>query len=268
MKRKSAIIGIVIVILFLLMALLAPWLAPHHYRDQDRQSILEGPSFQYPLGTDRTGRCILSRIIYGSRISIMVGFVAVGIGVFIGVILGSIAGYVRGWVDYIILGFIDITWSFPTMLLGIALTAILRPGLRSVIIALGIVTWPQYARVIRGQFLTLREKEFVEAARALGIKDLGIMWYHILPNAIAPVIVVATMGMATAILVEATFSYLGLGAQPPQPSWGAILSAGKDFMYLQPWMSIAPGVAIMLLVFGFNLLGDAIRDAFDPRLKE
>lgn len=253
---------------FLLVALLAPWLAPHHYRDQDRRSVLEGPSLQYPFGTDRTGRCVLSRIIYGSRISIMVGFVAVGIGMFLGIILGSIAGYVRGWVDYVILGLIDITWSFPTMLLGIALTAILQPGLRSVIIALGLVTWPQYARVIRGQFLTLREKEFIEAARALGIRDVEIMWRHILPNAIAPVIVVATMGMATAILVEATFSYLGLGAQPPQPSWGAILSAGKDFMYLQPWMSIAPGVAIMLLVFGFNLLGDAIRDAFDPRLKE
>lgn len=268
MKRKTAIVGIVLVILFILVAIFAPFLAPHHYRDQNRRNILEGPSLQFPLGTDRTGRCVLSRIIYGSRISIMVGLVAVGIGMFIGVILGSIAGYVRGWVDYIILGLIDITWSFPTMLLGIALTAILRPGLRSVIIALGLVTWPQYARVIRGQFLSLREKEFVEAARALGVKDLGIMWNHILPNAIAPVIVVATMGMATAILVEATFSYLGLGAQPPEPSWGAILSAGKDFMYLQPWMSIAPGIAIMLLVFGFNLLGDAIRDAFDPRLKE
>ncbi len=267
-RRKSAYIGLFIIVSYVIIALFAPWIAPHDYRAQDRTSIMEGPSSEYPLGTDRVGRCLLSRIIFGARISLTVGLVAVGIGSSIGLVIGSISGYMGGWVDRIVMGLVDIVWSFPTMLLAIALTAILQPGLHSVIIALGLVSWPEYARIIRSQFLAVKQKEFVEAARSVGASDFRIIRKHLLPNSIAPVIVVATLGMATAVLVEATFSYLGLGAQPPQPSWGSILSMGKDFIYHQPLMSIAPGVAIMIMVLGFNLLGDAIRDVMDPRLKK
>ncbi len=266
-KRKTGYVGLFIVLAFIIIAIFAPWIAPHEYATQDRANIMQSPSLNYPLGTDRIGRCILSRIIYGARISLTVGVVSVGIGASLGLLVGSISGYVGGTLDRVIMGMVDVVWSFPTMLLAIALTAILQPGLNSVLIALGLVSWPEYARIIRSQFLAIKQKEFVEAARSVGARDVDIIWYHMLPNAIAPIIVVGTMGMATAILVEATFSYLGLGAQPPQPSWGSILSMGKDFIYHQPLMSIAPGVAIMLLVLGFNLLGDAIRDIMDPRLK-
>ncbi len=266
-KRKSAYVGLVIILGFIVIALFAPWIAPHDYRVQDRSSIMESPSLEYPLGTDRVGRCLLSRIIYGARISLTVGLVSVGIGASLGLLIGSISGYMGGWVDRVIMGFVDIVWSFPTMLLAIALTAILQPGLQSVIIALGLVSWPEYARIIRSQFLAVKQKEFVEAARSVGASDFRIIKNHLLPNSIAPIIVVGTLGMATAVLVEATFSYLGLGAQPPEPSWGSILSMGKDFIYHQPLMSIAPGLAIMIMVLGFNLFGDAIRDIMDPRLK-
>lgn len=259
--------GLFIILAFIIIAIFAPWIAPHGFAEQDRSSIMEPPSMRYPLGTDRIGRCLFSRIIYGARISLTVGLVSVGIGASIGLFIGSISGYMGGWVDRLIMGLVDIVWSFPTMLLAIALTAILQPGLQSVIIALGLVSWPEYARVIRSQFLAIKQKEFVEAARSVGASDFRIITKHLLPNSIAPIIVIGTMGMATAVLVEATFSYLGLGAQPPQPSWGSILSMGKDFIYHQPLMSIAPGVAIMIMVLGFNLFGDAIRDIMDPRLK-
>ncbi len=267
-RRKSAYIGLFIIVAFVVIALFAPWIAPHDYRFQDRGRAMEAPTADYPLGTDRVGRCVLSRIIHGARISLTVGMVSVGIGASLGLLIGSISGYMGGWVDRIIMGLVDVVWSFPTMLLAIALTAILQPGLQSVIIALGLVSWPEYARIIRSQFLAVKQKEFVEAARSVGASDFRIIRKHLIPNSIAPIIVVGTLGMATAVLVEATFSYLGLGAQPPLPSWGSILSMGKDFIYHQPLMSIAPGVAIMIMVLGFNLLGDAIRDVMDPRLKK
>lgn len=265
LQRKSALAGAVIMLLFTLIALLAPWISPHDPLKQDLNLVLQAPSATHLFGTDDFGRDILSRVIWGSRISLTVGLIAVGIGLIVGTTLGAIAGYKGGWLDYLILGVADTVWAFPEILLAIALVAILRPGLGSAMIALGIVTWPQYARVARGQFMALRNQDFVVAAKSLGARDLRLIWTHILPNALSPLIVLATMGMAGAILVEASLSFLGLGAQPPQPSWGAMLSAGRTFIYQAPWLTFIPGGAIMLTVLGFNLLGDALRDLLDPR---
>ncbi len=265
-RRGTARVGLVILLVFAGVAVFAPRVAPHGYAVQHRDRILEGPSRDFPLGTDRLGRCVFSRVVWGTRISFTVAVVAVGIGATLGTVLGAVSGYKGGRLDYLVVGLVDLVWSFPTLLLAIALTAILTPGLGSVMIALGLVTWPQYARVVRGQFLAYKQKEFVEAARAAGASDFRVIWRHIFPNSLSPLIVVATLDMANAILVEATFSYLGLGAQPPQPSWGSILSMGRDFIYQQPLLSIAPGIAIMLVVLGFNLVGDALRDALDPKL--
>jgi peptide/nickel transport system permease protein len=263
-RRKTALVGVLIILLFLLTATFAPWLAPHDPLAQNLMDTLKPPSLQHPFGTDDLGRDLLSRVIYGSRISLAVGVIAVGIGLVVGITLGAVAGYWGGRWDYVIIAIADTVWAFPEILLAIGLVAILQPGLGSAMIALGIVTWPQYARVARGQFLALREREFVLAARSLGAPDLRIIRQHMLPNAISPLIVLASMGMAGAILVEASLSFLGLGAQPPQPSWGSTLAAGRNFIHMAPWMTIFPGLAIMVTVLGFNLLGDALRDILDP----
>lgn len=251
-------------LVFLVVAALAPWIAPYHYKTQNLNEVLFPPSPNHVLGTDEFGRDILSRIIWGSRISLSVGLIAVGIGATVGTILGSVAGYWGGWAGLLIVAAVDIVWSFPTILLAIGLVAVLKPGLTSAMIALGFVTWPQYARVMRAQVLSLREKDFVEAAKSLGASDWWVLVRHIVPNAISPILVLATLGMASAILVESALSYLGLGAQPPAPSWGAMLSSGRNFIYRAPWMTIVPGLAIVLVVLGFNLCGDALRDAMDP----
>lgn len=266
-RRKTALLGLIIVVAVMLVALLAPWLSPYDPLQQDLMNVLQPPSAKHWLGTDDFGRDLLSRIIWGSRVSLTVGLIALGIGLVIGIIFGALAGYKGGKWDYVITGLADTVWAFPEILLAIALVAILRPGLGSAMIALGIVTWPQYARVTRGQFQALRERDFVVAAKSLGASDVRIIWTHMLPNAISPLIVLATTGMASAILVEASLSFLGLGAQPPQPSWGGILSAGRNFIHQAPWLTVAPGVAIMLVVLGFNLLGDALRDMLDPRTR-
>ncbi|HHY95732.1 MAG TPA: ABC transporter permease [Firmicutes bacterium] len=266
-RSKAAMGGGLLVLLLLVVALLAPWIAPYYYADQNLDIVLQPPSPAHPLGTDDFGRDVLSRIIYGSRISLLVGTVAVGIGASLGIFLGAAAGYFGGWVDHLVIALIDIAWSFPTILLAIALVAVLQPGLTSAMVALGLVTWPSYARLMRGQVLALREKEFVEAARAVGAPAWRILGRQIIPNALPPIIVMATLGMADAIIVESTLSYLSLGAQPPQPSWGSMLNAGRTFMYHGPWLTIFPGLAILFTVLGFNLFGDALRDAMDPHLK-
>lgn len=263
-RRKTALVGVLIILLFLVTAAFAPWLAPYDPLAQDLMDTLKPPSLQHPFGTDDLGRDLLSRVIYGTRISLAVGVIAVGIGLVVGIVLGAVAGYWGGRWDMVIIAIADTVWAFPEILLAIGLVAILQPGLSSAMIALGIVTWPQYARVARGQFLALREREFVLAARSLGASDLRIIRQHMLPNAISPLIVLASMGMAGAILVEASLSFLGLGAQPPQPSWGSTLAAGRNFIHMAPWMTIFPGLAIMVTVLGFNLLGDALRDILDP----
>lgn len=267
-KRKTVLAGAIIVFFFFLTALFAPLLAPYHYRTTDMDNVLAPPGGKHLLGTDELGRDVLSRIIYGAQISLLAGVIAVGTGLLIGLVLGAVGGYLGGIVDYCIVGLIDVVWSFPVILLAITLVAILQPGFTSAMIALGLVTWPSYARVVRGQVLALKEREFVEAARALGCSHSRIIFKHILPNTLSPVIVMASLGFGNAIIVESTLSYLGLGAQPPKPSWGSMLSTARSFIYQAPWLTIIPGLAIILVVLGFNLFGDGLRDILDPRLRD
>jgi peptide/nickel transport system permease protein len=266
-RSPGAMIGLVLIVLLLLTALTANLIAPQGIDDQDLRKGLLPPSREFPLGTDEFGRDMLSRIIHGSRISLQVAIVTAAISAVVGVALGAIAGYVGGRVDYVIQGMVDISWAFPTVLLGIFLVAVLGRGLVNVMFAVGLGYWGLFARVVRGQVLSLREWEFVTAARAIGANDLRIMFEHILPNILAPVIVTCTLMMADSILIEATLSFLGMGAQPPIPSWGSILASGRTYLRLAPWVTLFPGVAIMLIVLGFNLLGDGLRDALDPRLR-
>lgn len=281
-KRKSGVIvflkrlfsnkmarsgGIVILLLFL-CALFAPLIAPFDYDVMNLPEMLKGPSAQNFFGTDEFGRDVFSRIVYGSRISLFVGFLAVGISLLIGTVLGALAGFYGGIVDFIISGITDIAWSFPVTLLAIAFVAALGPSLLNLIIAMAIVSWSGFARLVRGQFLSLREMEFVEAARSLGMSDKRIIFRHMLPNALAPIIVLITLEVPKAIIVEASLSFLGLGAQPPTPSWGAIMNSGRSYLLEAPWISIFPGLMIVVIVLGFNLFGDALRDTLDPRLKD
>jgi peptide/nickel transport system permease protein len=267
-KNKGAVFGLIIVCLLILCAIFAPVIAPYRYDAQNLPNMLQKPSAQHLLGTDEFGRDVFSRIVYGSRISIQIGFIAVGLSLFIGTILGALAGYYRGVVDYVISAITDIAWSFPVILLAIAIVATLGPSLVNVMIAVALVSWGGYARLVRGQFLSLREKEFVEAARVLGMSDLRIIFRHMLPNSLAPIIVMVTLELPKAIIVESSLSFLGLGAQPPTPSWGYIISSGRGFILEAPWIALSPGVMIMLVVLGFNLFGDALRDTLDPRLKD
>ena len=266
-RSPGAMIGLVLIVLLLFLALTADAIASQGIDDQDLRKGLLAPGGEFPLGTDEFGRDILSRLIHGSRVSLQVGIIATAISAAVGVGLGLIAGYFGGTLDYVIQGMVDISWSFPTVLMAIFLVAVLGPGLTNVMIAVGLVYWGGFARVVRGQVLSLREWEFIIAARAIGANDLRIMLRHILPNIISPVIVMATLMMGDAILIEATLSFLGMGAQPPIPSWGSILASGRSYLRLAPWVTIFPGVAIMLTVLGFNLLGDGLRDALDPRLR-
>ncbi|UCC64054.1 MAG: ABC transporter permease [Anaerolineae bacterium] len=260
-------IGLVLIVLLLLTALTADLIAPQGIDEQDLRKGLLPPSREFPLGTDEFGRDLLSRIIHGSRVSLQVAIIATTISAAVGITLGAIAGYSGGRIDAVVRAMIDISWAFPTVLLALFLVAVLGAGLTNVMIAVGLSYWGGFAAVVRAQVLSLREWEFVTAARAIGAKHPRIMFRHIMPNILAPVIVMCTMMMADAILIEATLSFLGMGAQPPVPSWGSILSAGRQHMRLAPWETIFPGAAIMLTVLGFNLLGDGLRDALDPRLR-
>jgi peptide/nickel transport system permease protein len=268
LKNKGAVFGIIIISVFLFIAAFAPFIAPYEYDRPNIATILKSPSAEHIFGTDEFGRDIFSRIVYGARISLQVAFVAVVISLVIGTILGAVAGYYGGIADYIVTAITDIAWAFPTTLLAIAFIAALGTGLRNVVIAIALVSWSGYCRLVRGQFLSLREQEFVEAARLLGMSDLRIIFKHMLPNSLAPIIVMATLEFPKAIVVEASLSFLGLGAQPPQPSWGSILNSGKALIDQAPWISFFPGFMIMIVVLGFNLFGDALRDVLDPRLKE
>lgn len=266
-RSPSAMIGLVLIFLLLLTALTADFVAPQGIDEQELRSGLLPPGQGFLLGTDEFGRDMLSRIIHGSRVSLQVGIIATAVSSIVGVSLGAIAGYLGGRIDYVIQGLVDISWAFPTVLMAIFLVAVLGPGLGNVMIAVGLVYWGGFARVVRGQVLSLREWEFITAAQAIGARDRRIMFHHIVPNILSPVIVMATLMMGDAILIEATLSFLGMGAQPPVPSWGSILADGRTYMALAPWVMIFPGIAIMLTVLGFNLLGDGLRDALDPRLK-
>lgn len=267
MKNKLAVVGLVVIILLILIAIFAPFLAPYGYEEQDLMATYQSPNATYLLGTDNLGRDILSRLIYGSRQSLRIGVLSVAIAATLGITFGSIAGFYGGRLDNVLMRILDIYQSVPAMLLSIALAAALGPGINNAILAIGISTMAEYARLIRAQILTVREREFVEAARAINAGDGRIILKHVLPNAFAPLIVSITMNIGNSILAAATLSFIGLGAQPPLPEWGAMLSAGRSYMRDYGYLVIIPGICIMVSVLAFNLLGDGLRDALDPRMK-
>jgi ABC-type dipeptide/oligopeptide/nickel transport system permease subunit len=251
-----------------LSAILAPWVAPHDPLIGNlKDAYLTPPGAEYLLGTDSQGRDVLSRVLYGARISLAVGIISQTVAVTLGVTLGLVSGFYGRWVDALVMRLADVTLAFPTLLLLIAVAAAVQPSLPVVFLIIGAVGWAGMARLVRGQVLTLRNSEYVTAAKALGARDRKILFRHLLPNVRAQVIVAATLGMAAAIMAEAALSFIGLGAQPPTPSWGSMVAEGRDLLRVAPWVSFAPGVAIGVAVLGFNLLGDAIREAWDPRLR-
>jgi ABC-type dipeptide/oligopeptide/nickel transport system permease subunit len=258
-------LGVVLVALVVLAGLLAPWLAPFDPLAGDlRNAFLLGPGARYPLGTDSQGRDVLSRVLYGARLSLSVGLISQAVAATLGVTLGLVAGYYGRWVDALVMRLADITLAFPTLLLLIAVAAAVRPSLPVVFVVIGVVGWAGMARLVRSQVLVLRRSEYVLAARALGAPDHRVLLRHLLPNVRAQVIIAATLGIAGAIMAEAALSFVGLGAQPPTPSWGAMVAEGRDLLRVAPWVSFAPGLAIGLAVLGFNLVGDGLREALEP----
>jgi peptide/nickel transport system permease protein len=258
----------VVVILLCLMAFFAPLIAPFSPEEQDFASYLQPPSRKFLFGTDEQGRDVFSRVVFGSRLSLRIGIISVSIACVAGVILGTIAGYSGGIADLAIMRFADIMLAFPQILLALALLAIMGPGLTTVMIAVGISAIPSYMRVVRSSVLSAKETEYVLAARATGCRTARLMFRHVLPNCIAPALVLATTGMAAAIITGAALSFLGLGVQPPTPEWGSMLSNGRRFLRHAPWMMFFPGLFITIAVMSINLFGDGLRDALDPRLKE
>ncbi len=266
-RNRMAMAGAAIVLSMFILAMLAPIVG----RDPgaiDIANRLQAPGFEFPLGTDDLGRDVLVRILYGARISLLVGFVAVGIATFIGILLGALAGYYGRWIDSLIMRFVDIMLCFPAFFLILAVIAFLEPSIWNIMIIIGLTSWMGVARLVRAEFLSLRERDFVLAAQAIGAQDARIIFRHILPNAISPILVSATLGIAGAILTESALSFLGIGVQPPTPSWGNMLIAGKQTLGTAWWLSVFPGVAILITVLGYNLLGEGIRDAMDPRIKD
>ena len=268
LKNFAFTAGLALTVLIVLAALAAPLLAPYDPNVQDTSRRLEAPSNQHVLGLDDLGRDVLSRVVWGARVSLRVGFSVVLLASFIGVTLGAISGYFGGMVDVLVMRLCDILLAFPGILLAIALVAVLGPSLNNVILALAVIGWVGYARLVRGQVLKVREMEYVTAAKALGAKSPRVILRHVLPNVINPVIVMATLGLAGAILSEAALSFLGLGVQPPTPSWGAMLTAGRRYLGLANHLAIFPGAAIMLAVMGLNFLGDGLIDALDPKYRK
>ena len=266
-KNRLAVAGSVVILLLFVVSMAAPFLAPYDPSDIDIKQILMRPSSSHLLGTDQLGRDVLSRMIWGSRISLKVGFVAIGIATAIGILFGAVSGYYGGWIDSIMMRFVDIMLCFPAFFLILAVIAFLEPSIWNIMVVIGITGWMGIARLVRAEFLSLREREFVLSARALGASDIRIIFRHILPNAMAPIIISATLGVAGAILTESALSFLGIGVQPPTPSWGNILTAGKDNIEIAWWLSLFPGLAILITVLGYNLLGEGIKEALDPRLK-
>lgn len=264
-RNWLAFLGGLLVLGVFVVAIFAPWIAPYDPATIDIKNILIGPSLAHPLGTDELGRDVLSRMIWGSRVSLEVGFVAIGIATIIGIIVGALAGFYGGYVDSAFMRFVDIMLSIPTIFLVLAVIAILEPSIINIMIVIGLTSWMEPARLVRAEFISLKEREFVTAVRALGARDGRIIFRHILPNGLSPILVSATMGVGGAVLIESALSFLGLGVQPPTPSWGSLLSSGKDNIEIAWWLSAFPGLAILVTVLGYNLLGEGIRDALDPR---
>jgi peptide/nickel transport system permease protein len=267
MRNPGAVLGFTIVLLFIFASLAASWIAPHDFDLANFARARQGPSATYWLGNDEIGRDLLSRLIHGARLSLIVGLISVGIGLAAGVPLGLISGYFGGLIDQIIMRLIDIMLAFPSILLAILMVAFLGPSLQNAIIAIGIISIPVYTRLVRSSTLGVKEELFIEAARSLGANDFTILRKHILPNVLAPIIVQSTLQMAVAIQAAAALGFLGLGAPPDVPEWGNMLQKGRNFIFSAPHIVLYPGLATMLVVFGFSLLGDGLRDALDPRLR-
>ncbi|WP_066852442.1 ABC transporter permease [Halodesulfovibrio spirochaetisodalis] len=261
-------IGLVIVGIMTIAAILSPFISPFDPDKLNLDYILQPPSLGHLMGTDALGRDIFSRMLHGARISLWVGFVAVGISISLGLILGLVAGYFRGWVDEAIMRLVDVMLCFPSFFLILSVIAFLEPSLINIMIVIGLTSWMGVARLVRAETLSLRERDFVAASRLTGASSTRIIIQHILPNALAPVLVSATLGVAGAILTESALSFLGLGVQPPTASWGNMLLEGKQVLEIAPWLSIFPGCAILITVLGYNLLGESLRDLLDPRLKQ
>ncbi|GAA3344867.1 peptide ABC transporter permease [Lysinibacillus fusiformis] len=266
-KSKVSLVGAGIVIFFVLLAIIGPFIAPQGINEQDLTKRLLAPSADHWFGTDDFGRDIFSRIIHGARISLWVGFFSVILSVIMGSLLGIIAGYYGKWIDTIISRIFDIMLAFPSMLLAIAVVSVLGPSLQNALIAIAIINVPNFGRLIRSKVLSVKEEEYIVAAKAIGMRDSRILFSHILPNSITPIIVQGTLAIATAIIEAAALGFLGLGAQAPAPEWGKMLADARKFLLNAPWTMIFPGIAIMLTVLGFNLMGDGLRDALDPKMK-
>lgn len=264
-RNKIAVTGLFFISIIFIGAVLAPIVAPYDPYKINVHKVLEPPSKEHIFGTDELGRDVFSRIIYGARVSLKVGIIAMGIAIIIGTLMGLIAGYYGGFIDSFIMRLVDVMLAFPTLFLILAIVAVLEPNIYLIMVVIGLTGWMDVARLVRAEVLSLKEREFVLASKAIGASSYRIIFKHILPNTIYPVIVAATFAVGGAILIESGLSFLGLGIQPPQPSWGGILSTGKDYITVAWWMSFFPGIAIFLTVLSFNLLGEALRDAFDPK---
>ena len=264
-KHNLALVGLIILVPMFLCAVLAPLISPHDPVEPDLKNILTGPTWSHPFGTDTLGRDVFSRVIYGSRISLLVGFVSVGIATLIGIMIGAVSGYSGGIIDELIMRFVDLMMCFPTFFLILAVIALLEPSIWNIMVVIGLTNWMGIARLVRAEILSIKGKEYVLAAKAMGFPRRRIIFGHVLPNALSPVYVVATLGIGGAILTESALSFLGIGVQPPTPSWGNILTQAKDNIEVAWWLSLYPGLAIFLTVMGYNLLGEGLRDVFDPR---
>jgi peptide/nickel transport system permease protein len=267
-RNKLAVVGLGIVIFFIILAAIAPLIAPYGFKEQELSNRLLAPSGEHWFGTDDFGRDIFSRIVYGARISIWVGFFSVLASAVIGTILGIVAGYYGKWVDTFISRIFDIMLAFPSILLAIAVVAILGPSLQNALIAIAIINIPNFGRLVRSKVLSVKQEEYIMAAKAVGMKDTRILFRHILPNSMTPIIVQGTLAIATAIIEAAALGFLGLGAQAPTPEWGKMLADSKQYLVQAPWTLFFPGLAIMLTVLGFNLMGDGLRDVLDPKMKQ
>ena len=268
LRDPIAIIGLGLVLAFFVISAFSPFIAPYDPNEINVENILAPPSDVHIFGTDALGRDVFSRMVYGAGISLKVGFVAVGIAVIIGILLGAISGYYGSWLDRVIMRFVDIMLCFPSFFLILAVIAFMEPSIFNIMAVIGFTSWMGITRLVRAEFLSLKQRDFVLAARAMGASNFRIIFVHILPNALAPVLVSATLGVASAVLIESALSFLGIGVQPPTPSWGNILTQGKEVLGVAWWLSFFPGLAILLTVLGYNLLGEGIRDATDPRLKK
>jgi len=264
-NHNLALVGLLILIPMFICAVTAPIISPHDPVEPDLKNILASPSWSHPFGTDTLGRDVFSRVIYGSRISLLVGFVSVGIATLIGIMVGALSGYSGGIVDELIMRFVDLMMCFPTFFLILAVIALLEPSIWNIMIVVGLTNWMGIARLVRAEIMSIKNKEYVLAAKAMGFPNRRIIFGHVLPNSLSPVYVVATLGIGGAILTESALSFLGIGVQPPTPSWGNILTQAKDNIEVAWWLSLYPGLAIFLTVMGYNLLGEGLRDIFDPR---